>query len=421
MRDGRFGTVGGVDHAEPDVELGVPLLQRVARHRYTPRELFVFDVIAMVLLLLLAVLGGPHKSPRLSTSAAHTFDLITDVLAALAVLCRRRFPRPTLAVLLPIALSILVLRADGPAPFYLALALYSVIAVSPRTTGLRVAAGVIVLCLIGTIVGGGDLEATSLTGLTALLLLAWVAAEYARASRRYARHQAEREAERAAAAEAMQADEIQRAIAGERVKIARDLHDIVAHAMSVIAVRSGVARMVIDSQPEQAREALSIIETTTRRTLQEMRLLVGMLRDDDERAAERGPVPGVEDLDRLVREVELAGVAVELAITGVPRSLPPAADLSAYRIIQEALTNVVRHAGPTRARVQLSYRPEGIGIDIRDEGPPPASDGGQAVAHHGAGHGIIGMRERAAMFGGTLQAQPCEAGFQVRASLRTDA
>jgi signal transduction histidine kinase len=219
----------------------------------------------------------------------------------------------------------------------------------------------------------------------------------------------------AAAAAAEQAEQVSRALAGERAQIARDLHDIVAHAMSVIAVRSGVARMVIDSDPEQARDALAIIEITTRRALHEMRLLVGMLRDPGDQPAELSPVPGLADLDRLLADTAVAGVSAELDVEGKVRPLPPAADLSAYRIVQEALTNVVRHAGPTHARVRIGYLPAELSIEVTDDGPR-----GQAprpIARAGGGHGLIGMRERAALFGGKLEAGPYAGGFRVRASL----
>jgi signal transduction histidine kinase len=187
--------------------------------------------------------------------------------------------------------------------------------------------------------------------------------------------------------------------------------------MSVIAVRSGVARMVIDTDPSQAREALTIIETTTRRSLREMRLLVSMLRDAEDHDAELSPVPGLGDLDRLVAETAAAGVAVDVEIDGTVRALSPAADLSAYRIVQEALTNVVRHAGPTHARVQISYLSGEVSIEVTDDGPR-----GQApppVSRAGSGHGLIGMRERAALFGGQLAAGPDAAGFRVKAIIPT--
>jgi signal transduction histidine kinase len=187
--------------------------------------------------------------------------------------------------------------------------------------------------------------------------------------------------------------------------------------MSVIAVRSGVARMVIDSDPAQAREALTIIETTTRRSLHEMRLLVGVLRNPDDHHAELSPVPGLSDLDRLIADTTVAGVAVDVDIDGDVRPLPPAVGLSAYRIVQEALTKGVRHAGPTRARVRISYRPGEVGIEVADDGPSGQLP--RPIARAGSGHGLIGMRERAVLFGGELQAAPDAAGFRVTASLPT--
>jgi signal transduction histidine kinase len=401
-------------------ELGVPLLQRIVRHRYTAGQLLVLDVFAAVLLLVLAVYGGPHKVPRLAGAGWRSLSHVVDAVTLVAVLFRRTYPQATLLLLLPICLAVLSLRADGPELFYLGMALYSVVVVSSRRAGGWIAGGVIAASVVCVVIGGGSLVASSVLGLAATLLLGWLAAENTRSGRLYAVQRAEREAERAAAADGLQADRIQQAIDGERVKIARELHDVVAHAMSVVAVRAGVARMVIDVQPEQAREALSIIETTTRRALHEMRLLVGMLRDHNEAGSELGPAPGVENLGRLIDEIELAGVAVDVQVTGERRPLPPAADLSTYRIIQEALTNVVRHAGPTSAHVRINFRTEEVDIAVTDDGPAPGSARRPNLAATGTGHGIIGMRERTALFGGILRAEHVGHGFRVEASLRTD-
>jgi signal transduction histidine kinase len=149
-----------------------------------------------------------------------------------------------------------------------------------------------------------------------------------------------------------------------------------------------------------------------------MRLLVGMLRDPEDRPAELSPVPGLADLDRLIADTAVAGVAAEVDVEGEIRPLLPAAEMSAYRIVQEALTNVVRHAGPTHARVRIGYRPAGLSIEVTDDGPR-----GQAprpVTRAGGGHGLIGMRERAALFGGKVEAGPYAGGFRVRATLPVD-
>ena len=231
------------------------------------------------------------------------------------------------------------------------MALYSVVAVSARRRALYVVGAVVAVMVIATVAGGGNQVVESCIGVVASTLLAWVAGENTRASRLYAQHEAERLADQAVATAAEQADQVRRALTEERTQIAQELHDIVAHAMSVIAVRSGVARMVIDTDPEEAREALAIIENTTRRSLQEMRLLVGVLRNPDDPDAELAPAPGLCDLQRLVADMADAGVLVDVEILGTARALSPAVDLSAYRIVQEALTNVVRHAGPTVAHV----------------------------------------------------------------------
>ena len=148
-----------------------------------------------------------------------------------------------------------------------------------------------------------------------------------------------------------------------------------------------------------------------------MRLLVGVLRRADEHQAELGPVPGLDDLDRLLADIAAAGVAVEVQIDGEPRPLAPAASLSVYRIVQEALTNVVRHAGPTTARLHVSFAPDEVGIEVVDEGPRALTPRDVALGRQGSGHGLIGMRERAALFGGSLEAGPCGPGFRVKADL----
>ena len=395
----------------------LPLLRRLAAHRFTKAQLVAIDVVTVVLIAVTFGFLIPHRAPRASGTAWDTGGWVTYAVAAVATPFRRRFPRATLALVLPVALAALYLRAGGGAVVYVAMALYSVAAVSSRRTALIIVGLVASVVLAATIIGGGDQVIMGAIAGVAVVLLGWLAGENTRAGRVYAAQQAERAAEKATAAAAERAEQVQRALADERAQIARELHDIVAHAMSVIAVRSGVARMVIDTDPEQAREALAIIETTTRRSLHEMRLLVSMLRDAEAHHAELSPVPGLGDLDRLVAETAAAGVTVEVTIDGTGHSLSQSADLSAYRIVQEALTNVVRHAGPTRAWVQISYRPGELSIEVTDDGPsgqapPPAS-------RTGSGHGLIGMRERAALFGGRLSAGPHAGGFRVTASLPT--
>jgi signal transduction histidine kinase len=203
------------------------------------------------------------------------------------------------------------------------------------------------------------------------------------------------------------------AVVEERARIARELHDVVAHAVSVIAVQSGsLRRRLRHSRPDDAEE-LRAIEETARQALGDMRRMLGLLRADDE-GPELTPQPGLDQIDRLVEQLRETGLAVELAREGEPRPLPPGVDLAAYRIVQEALTNVLKHAGPAHAHVVLRYGERDLGLEITDDGRGPAALNG------GGGHGLVGMRERAALYGGTLEARPAPGGgFHVRARLPT--
>ena len=401
-----------------DADPAPPLIRRLAARRFTPAQLVAVDAVAVVLVVVAVDVVMTRRTPRVSGAGWDAAGWAAYLVAAAATLSRRRAPRLALAVVAPIAVASLCLRAGGPTVFLVALTVYSVAAASSRRITAAVTGLVAPAILAATLVGGGQQVAQAAISGVALIGLGWLAGENTRAGRVYAGQQAERAAEQEAAAAAQQAEQVSRALADERTQIARDLHDIVAHAMSVIAVRSGVARMVIDSDPDQARDALAIIEITTRRALHEIRLLVGMLRDPGERAAELSPVPGLADLDRLIADTAVAGVIAEVDVEGEVRPLPPAADLSAYRIVQEALTNVVRHAGPTRARVLIGYRPGELSIEVTDNGPRGPVP--RPIARAGGGHGLIGMRERAALFGGELEAGPFAGGFRVRATVPVD-
>ncbi|WP_021593942.1 sensor histidine kinase [Actinomadura welshii] len=199
------------------------------------------------------------------------------------------------------------------------------------------------------------------------------------------------------------------AVAAERLRIARELHDMVAHSIGIIAIQAGVGGRVIDTQPAEARNALNAIEATSRDTLSGLRRMLTALRRDDPGAAPLGPVPGLDDLARLAEATMDAGVTVDLRTEGEPRPLPPDVDLSAYRIVQEAVTNVVRHAGTDRCRVTIGYRDAELAIEVEDDG-----HGGMV----GTGYGITGMRERAALLRGEFTAGPRpEGGFRVAARI----
>lgn len=200
----------------------------------------------------------------------------------------------------------------------------------------------------------------------------------------------------------------ERAVAAERVRIARELHDIVAHSLTLIAVKAGIAHHLAASQPQEAQAALGVIETTSRETLVEMRHLLGVLRSE-EGEPELAPVPGLRDLAGLADRAGMAGVPVSLEVDG---TVPDGVGLTVYRIVQEAVTNVVKHAAPARCHVVVSVVDHVARIEVTDDGA------GERVLAGGGGHGLIGMRERVAMYGGSFTAGPRAAGgFRVAAEV----
>jgi signal transduction histidine kinase len=200
------------------------------------------------------------------------------------------------------------------------------------------------------------------------------------------------------------------AVAVERGRIARELHDVVAHNVSMMVVQAGAASRILDGEQPHVRAALEAIAETGRDTVDEMRTLLGVLRAENGSAALQ-PQPGLADLDRLVAGVAEAGLPVTLRLEGEPRLLPQAVELSAFRIVQEALTNALKHAPGGRAEVTVRYDAAGVGLEIRDQGGAPSAKG------TGTGHGLVGMRERVALFGGSLETVKLDDGFRVRARL----
>ena len=189
------------------------------------------------------------------------------------------------------------------------------------------------------------------------------------------------------------------AVLEERTRIARELHDVVAHAISVIVLQARGARHALDAEPDDARGALDAIEHTATQALREMRRLLGMLRADDGEVA-LAPQPSLAQLDTLVAHVRDAGLPVDVRVEGTPRELAPGVDLSAFRIVQEALTNALKHAGPAQAQVLVRYGEDALELEVADTG------GGALNGSGGGGHGLAGMRERVAVFGGELESGP---------------
>ena len=238
---------------------------------------------------------------------------------------------------------------------------------------------------------------------------AWLIGDYLRTRRAYV---AELE-ERAARLERDRIEDRRLAADEERARIARELHDVVAHDVSVIAIQAGAARTVQATRPEAATQALGLIETTARETLIELNRLLGVLRATNGATPERTPQPGLEQVGVLVDELRAAGLEVDARIEGETRPLPPALDLTAFRILQEATTNVLKHARARRVDIRVRYTGRSLALIVRDDGP---GDGGNPATS--SGHGLIGMRERVALFGGSLRASRVPTGgFVVLARL----
>ncbi|MWA12678.1 DUF7134 domain-containing protein [Streptomyces sp. BA2] len=246
--------------------------------------------------------------------------------------------------------------------------------------------------------------------------LAWVLGDSIRTRRAYFAQLEERadrlEKERAAQSKV--------AVAAERARIARELHDVVAHNVSVMVVQADGAAYVLDTAPEQAKQALETISGTGRQALAEMRRLLGVLRTGEhQESGEYVPQPDVEQLDELIEQVRTAGLPVDFKVEGTPRPLPSGVELTAYRIVQEALTNTRKHGGEnTGASVRLVYFDDGLGLLVEDDGKGAPHELYEDGGADGSGHGLIGMRERVGMVGGTLDAGPRPGGgFRISALL----
>ena len=368
--------------------------------------------------LSLGELVGPSDRPHGSVA----WPAVALTLAAtLPLVARRRHPMVVCAVAAVAEALFLVagpLTSPGPG-LGLAVALYTLASRTERRVSLRIAslsALVYTLVLLTSVAGGRAGSVISLFSATAVVAGSWSAGENVRTRRAYL---AQLE-ERARRLEAEREESAMRAARDERARIARELHDVVAHHVSVIAVQAGVAAAIAERQPERAREAqtFAFIQETSRQALAEMRALLTVLRGDEEGGAEggaeRAPQPSLAQVAQLVGQSRAAGLPVTLEVEGAARPLPAALDLSAYRIVQEALTNSLKHAGRAQARVLVRYAPDALELEIVDSGPGMAPRG----RVDGAGRGLIGMRERVALFGGALDVGPApEHGFRVRARL----
>lgn len=323
-----------------------------------------------------------------------------------SLIARRRYPVGVLAVTLGSALAVTAVSNAGQAWLALIVAFFTAVQAGRRAAAIAsLVIGYLISVwppwLVGT--SGHPSVTFALTLLIGLLVLLF-AAELIRSGRQ--RAQAQRQS---------RAEELRRRASEDRMRMARDLHDVVAHNISVINVQANTALHLMDRQPQRAREALSTINEVSRQALTELRSVLGVLRDVGQDAP-RAPTPGLDRVDELAATMHAAGLAVRVEREGGPVPLPAGADLAAYRIVQEALTNTARHSGGSAATVRITYREDGVEIEIDDDGGPAGLSG--SAPRPGAGHGIAGMTERAQAFGGWLRAgRRPSGGFRVQARL----
>jgi len=366
------------------------------------RHAFDAVVVALALGAQIEIWAGPVLAPRGALAAI-------VVLWTLALLSRRRFPfeAPVFVFFLYATASFADREAVSSldtGAFALLLAFW---AVGAQEEPGQAAAGVAIGCATVALVVERDLWIDPSEGIQEVIAgagLALAAFVLGRRARRTAALE-----ERAARLEREREERERVAVADERRRIARDLHDVVAHGVGVMTVQAGAARLLLEDDPRRAREPLLAVEQAGREALGELRRLLGILRRDEREPALR-PQPGLADLDELLAQARRGGLPVQLAVEGTPAPLPAGVDLAAYRIVQEALTNTRKHAGPARASVAVRYAPEALELEVTDDG--------RAGANGGGGHGLIGMRERVALYGGQLDAGPRpHGGFTIHAHL----
>ena len=374
----------------------------------------VRDVALAVIVTFVLVLGSysegyPNQTFDVSQFHGRPVPHSTAALTLVAVAClalawRRRYPVTVLVVsTAAVAVYSLLGYVNGAALLAPILALYAVATQVSARRAVAAAAVTLAVLMAATAannpfgqISGGGFDVIPFMVVAALFAGIAVANRRAYAASLIAR--AEQDARQ-------RVDE-------ERLRIARELHDVVAHTMATINVQAGVAAHVLPTQPEAAADALQAIKTASKEGLRELRAILNVLRQADD-ADPVQPAPATAQLDALIEGARRAGLQVTLTVTGEPYPLPAAVDLAAYRIVQESLTNVIRHAGPASAAVSLAYHDDELRIDVADTGQGP-----HASATGSAGHGLAGMRERAAAVGGTVQAGPRPGGgFLVAARL----
>jgi signal transduction histidine kinase len=382
------------------------LLDDPRRHSETGAAPRTADV-ALALLAAAVQLLGTHLAARHQTGS-RSLDAGASLLLAvgpLALLGRRRSPVVVLAVVWVATMAYLAIGYPaGPIWISLIIAFVTAWLSGHRRAALvSLVTGFVASGWLAPLVGTGRSPTlVASLGIAAWLLVMASVAEVARIRR-----------ERSAEAMANREKERLRRASDERLRIARELHDILAHNISLINVQASTALHLIEQQPERAQVALSAIKDASKEALVELRSVLGILREGDE-AAPRAPAPSLSHLDELVGKAAAAGIDVRVNVEGSPRPLPAGVALAGYRIVQEALTNVARHAGPVSATVSVTYGEADLVVQVDDEGTAVGAAGN-------GGNGLHGMEERATALGGRLQVGPRPAGgFRVRAWLPMD-
>jgi signal transduction histidine kinase len=393
------------------------------------------DALLAVFITVMQVQGTLARDPTATTPARPLTEYgnlgyALLIVSGLVVAGRRRWPLP---VFLTTGLASLVYYGldfrDGPGWLGLFVALYTLTAYGDGRRSLVTAGAGIIALTVGWLVASSDIEPKAAIGWVFFRIGASVMSAALGESARTRRFIASEAQERAERAERSREEEARARVDAERLRIAREVHDTVAHAIAIINVQSGVTAHVLDKRPEQAREALVTIEQTSSRALREMRAILGVLRDTDN---ERTPHPGLEQIDELTAQARDAGLDIKLEASSPPASLPSAVGSAAYRILQESITNVIRHVGPTLVTVALDYGIDALNVCVTDEGRRHAMGDGrtgphvlakQASGNRGGspaepGRGILGMRERCQLLGGDLTARSLPGGgFEVNARL----
>jgi signal transduction histidine kinase len=388
-----------------------------ARLSANPMTVDVLIAVGLTVLSLVTIMGGARD-----LGSYDPLSLVLLVLQTLPLMFRRRFPFLVLLVTVGATLAHAALAREAlNSTLGFLVAIYTVgERLDRRRSGVTALACALA---IGTLITLRAPLPAALSGLVQTelaVLVSWVLGTWAR----------DRQAhigtveERARRLEQEREERAERAVVEERERIARELHDVVTHHVSVIVIQAGAALRALERRPADARQAVEAIDATARQALADMRRMLGILGRASPAGAEAGgtggpddalaPMPSLDRLGELLEKVRAAGMPVELSLSGERRSLDPGVELSAYRIIQEALTNALKHAPGARARVDVRYGPSALEVRVVDEGG--AGSRGLSVPGE-SGHGLIGMRERVAVFGGEFEAGPVARGFRVVARL----